>query len=78
MIASAAVTDTHCTGIEFTVTDIDALAKAIACILVQEFELATALLAGCTLGLCGNGHHRFASFSSLGLGTRQFDRSFCR
>lgn len=40
------VDDTHCQGIVFEVTDIDALARTIAFVLVQEYELARQLVTG--------------------------------
>lgn len=40
------VDDTHCQGIVFEVTDIDALARTIAVVLVQEYELARQLVTG--------------------------------
>lgn len=38
--------DRHCTGVTFAVTDADALAHAIALVLVQEYALARSILSG--------------------------------
>ena len=38
--------DDHCQGVSFSITDEDALARAIALVLVQEFKLAKATLSG--------------------------------
>ncbi|MFA6163529.1 MAG: hypothetical protein WC685_08885 [Methylobacter sp.] len=46
MLRLSQINDLHCQGIAFEVTDIDALAKAIAFILVQEYDLARRLVTG--------------------------------
>lgn len=38
--------DSHCQGVSFVVTDADALARAIALVLVQEYALAKSILSG--------------------------------
>lgn len=38
--------DRHCQGVTFAVTDADALARAIALVLVQEYALARSILSG--------------------------------
>lgn len=38
--------DKHCQGVTFAVTDADALARAIALVLVQEYALARSILSG--------------------------------
>jgi hypothetical protein len=49
MIKHDPITDAHCQGVAFTVTDEDSLARMIALVLVQEFTLAKSLLAGATV-----------------------------
>jgi hypothetical protein len=46
MLKMSLVDDAYCQGVTFEVTDIDALARAIALILVQEFSLAKQLATG--------------------------------
>jgi hypothetical protein len=38
--------DEHCQGVTFAISDVDALARAIALVLVQEFALARSILSG--------------------------------
>lgn len=40
------INDHYCQGIEFEVTDIDAVAKTIALVLIQEYDLASRLVTG--------------------------------
>lgn len=49
MLTRKPVPDTHCEGVTFTVTNIQNLSKAVALILVQEFQLARQLAAGLPL-----------------------------
>lgn len=44
MITISSISDPHCTGIVFSVTDADALAIAIARILIQEYDFARQLI----------------------------------
>jgi len=44
MISISPISDLHCTGIAFSVTDADALALAIARIFVQEYDFARQLI----------------------------------
>lgn len=57
MFSSTIIDDSHCHRVAFEVTDIDALAQAVALVLVQEFELAKSILLGIqplgTAGLSG-------------------------
>jgi hypothetical protein len=46
MLRRDLIDDDYCQGVSFSVTDEDALAKAIALVLVQEFTLAKAILSG--------------------------------
>ena len=46
MLKRELVDDRHCQGVSFAVTDEDALARAIALVLVQEYSLASSILAG--------------------------------
>ena len=49
MFERSDVTDSHCAGVSFEISDINALARAIALILVQEFSLATQLASNSTV-----------------------------
>ena len=44
MLEHSLLDDEYCQGVSFSITDEDALAKAIALVLVQEFTLAKAVL----------------------------------
>jgi hypothetical protein len=46
MLTRDLLDDRHCQGVTFTVTDTDALARAIALVLVQEYALARSILSG--------------------------------
>ena len=46
MLEHSLLDDEYCQGVSFSITDEDALAKAIALVLVQEFTLAKAVLSG--------------------------------
>ncbi|MGZ4956194.1 MAG: hypothetical protein ACXV8Q_13895 [Methylobacter sp.] len=52
MIALKEISDPHCQGVEFEVTDINSLAKTIALVLIQEFDFARRLVAGDDLPTC--------------------------
>ncbi len=46
MLSLSQIDDTYCQGIEFNVTDIDNLARTIAFVLIQEYDLARRLVTG--------------------------------
>jgi len=46
MLERVLIDDEYCQGVSFSITDEDALARAIALVLVQEFTLARAVLSG--------------------------------
>lgn len=50
MFSSNPVSDIHCDRIAFEVTDIDMLARTVALVLIQEYELAKCLILGTTPG----------------------------
>lgn len=49
MIERALTNDKYCQGVSFSIKDDDSLARAIALVLVQEFTMAKAVLAGLSL-----------------------------
>lgn len=46
MLFISQISDTYCRGITYEVTDIDAVAKTIALVLIQEYDLARKLVIG--------------------------------
>lgn len=46
MFSSKPVSDPHCDRFAFEVTDVDALARTVALVLIQEYELAQSLILG--------------------------------
>jgi len=46
MLCINQISDSYCRGITFEVTDIDAVAKTIALVLIQEYDLARKLVIG--------------------------------
>ena len=48
MLSYREINDVYCQGIEFDITDIDSLAKTIALVLIQEYDMARNLVTGNT------------------------------
>lgn len=46
MLTKKCTTDNHCQGVSFAITDSDALVRAVALVLVQEYTLAKGILNG--------------------------------
>lgn len=50
MLRRCLISDGHCQGVTFTVIDADALARAVALVLIQEYALARSILSGEVIG----------------------------